>query len=67
VDDQSQRTQRDVPVPTDVRIIQSRNRPAKERADQLSPPPCLHRGSLPKNTARGQSRSGAKSPTLEIP
>ena len=39
VDDQPQRTRRDVPVPTDVRIIQSLNRPAKERANQQSPPP----------------------------
>jgi len=28
-------------VPTDAPIIQSRNRPEKERANQLSPPPCL--------------------------
>jgi hypothetical protein len=33
--------QRDVPLPTDVPILESRNRPEKERANQLSPPPCL--------------------------
>ena len=91
VDDQSQPTQRDVPVATDAPIIESRNRPEKERANQLSPPPCLqelpeiihrkvssvylsrigwqfviyfclHKGSLPENTAGRQSRLGAKNP-----
>src|ERR1700751_3411323 len=28
-------------VPSDAPIIESRNRPEKERANQLSPPPCL--------------------------
>jgi len=33
--------QRDVPLPTDVPILESRNRPEKERTYQLSPPRCL--------------------------
>ena len=52
VDDQSQPTHRDVPVPTDLPIKQSRNRPAKERANQLSPPPCRQEIPEIKNHAR---------------
>ena|SRR5207248_7481976 len=78
----------DVPMPTDVPTLVSRNRPEKERANQLSclqeVPEiihrrvssahlcrigwqfviyfCLHRGSLPENTAGRQPRLGAKNP-----
>lgn len=33
--------QSDVPLPTDVPILESRNRPEKEYANQVSLPPCL--------------------------